>query len=113
MKALLTAVFLLAAVDASSAQSGKDMFDGCKNFVETTPSPQLALKSGLCVGTITGMSYIAKSLPQNMKWCLPAGVTNLQQGRAVVTFFEANPGRLTEDYRDLVMAALRQTWPCP
>jgi hypothetical protein len=61
--------------------------------------------AGLCAGIVV--------LPERMRFCPPPSSTNAQQQRVVVLYAEKHPERLHENFKRLVVDALREAWPCP
>jgi hypothetical protein len=111
MKALLVMAFLLIQPGTSAAQSGNEMLAPCKHFVGSDANPG-TFTGGLCAGAVAGIAFVANSLPSGARSCFPQGLSNLQMVRVLVSFMEANPGRLHDDFRLLTIEAFRQTWPC-
>jgi hypothetical protein len=44
--------------------------------------------------------------------CPPDEVTLAERARVAVTYVEAHPERMKEDFRVLAVEAMQKTWPC-
>ena len=64
------------------------------------------IKTGFCVGIISGLSYASISSGV----CAPDGATSQQAVRAVVQYIYGQP--MDEDFSFLVLEALQAAWPC-
>src|SRR5262249_35563960 len=65
-------------------------------------------EAGRCIGLIQGLAYA----PQLVGVCPPAEVTYAQRARVAVTYIEARPERVHEDFRVLAVQARKIAWPC-
>jgi len=45
-------------------------------------------------------------------FCPPDEVTVAQRARVAVTYIEARPERMHEDFRVLAVEAMQKAWPC-
>lgn len=68
-------------------------------------------RKGFCAGVAAVLKEVGPALP--LRWCPPAGVTNVQTIRVIVAFLEAQPRRLHDNFMDLSIEALMLAWPCP
>ena len=71
--------------------------------------------SGLCAGIVDALVGVSSVLPQGMWFCPPPDSTNAQQQQqqVIVLYAEKHPERLHENFKHLVVDALREAWPCP
>ncbi len=101
----------LAQPDPTSANY---WMQGCRdaaaliNFSIDGESKEDLLTRGFCVGVIDGLSYLGTSSGV----CVPVGVTAEQAARVVVQYIDGQPARMNEDFRLLVLEALRAAWLC-
>ena len=110
MLGLLVAGLLFQDADAQDPNSANYYVPACQQIL--ADPPRLGFKVGLCAGLIEGLGYTAGLLPDPFKSCAPKGVTNLQSARVVLAYIEHRPQRMHEDFRKLVLDALRDAWPC-
>jgi Rap1a immunity proteins len=110
---IVTLLFLLPmpAISESPVLSGREVYDGCRNFAQKTDSE--LFYQGVCAGIIDDLAYYRLSLPEDMTYCPPNGISLGQAVRAVVDYMESHPGILDEDFRRIAIIALRAAWPCP
>ena len=86
------------------------MLPACKAFI-ADDSPRdiyVLFEAGRCIGLIQGLAYA----PQLVGVCPPAEVTYAQRARVAVTYIEARPERMHEDFRVLAVEAMKIAWPC-
>jgi hypothetical protein len=119
--ALALTVTAAAAEDVSSANY---YLSGCQEFVARNGAT--SGRQGLCGGTVRGIVYMGKALsllqmdysspPNALVWiyCLdiPDDATVAQATRVIVSYIEARPARMHENFNDLALEALRTAWPC-
>jgi hypothetical protein len=115
LKAKLLILFLLyagmndAARAAENFSSGNYLLPHCKALIEGS---SFTAWEGQCAGLISSLAWIGNDLPPNLRFCRPNEVTLIQQERVVVRYLEQHPEILHLDFRDLVIQAMRQAWPC-
>ena len=108
-------MIVLAAAQAPAQAEGVDLasatllLPGCQLFVEQRANR--LFESGYCAGLVEGISYVATSIPRESS-CKPPGVTISQMVSVVVTYIQARPKRMHEDFKALAIEALHKTWPC-
>jgi hypothetical protein len=122
--AVLFGVALALTVSTAMAQnfmSANRGMEGCRSFLSRTgdlsgPDP---VGEGYCLGLVTGMMSMGRSLTGAAAeaapgLCLnvPAGVTAAQAVRVVAAYIEARPSRMHEPFGALALEALRTAWPC-
>jgi len=86
------------------------MLPACKAFIaDDAPRDIYVLfEAGRCIGLIQGLGYA----PRLVGVCPPAEVTYAQRARVAVTYIEARPERMHEDFRVLAVEAMKIAWPC-
>jgi Ssp1 endopeptidase immunity protein Rap1a len=78
---------------------------GCKDFIGGRSN----FFSGRCVGAIE----VLDALNSDTKvFCPPAAADNQLRVRTVVSYIEAHPQRIQEDFRLLANEAMAKAWPC-
>lgn len=78
----------------------------------TKTDPETLITAGLCQGVVDAFLLAGSRLAPEYRYCVPQRA-NLGQGvRVVIKYLEANPERLHEDFRILVMDAFKSAWPC-
>ena len=116
MRSLLAAAILLWAYSTAVARqpdvdSGNYFLPACKAFASET-FYENALDEGVCAGVVKAVSQVGKRLDPKWRSCTPGETTLAQRVRVVISFLEAHPERLHEDFTPLAVEALRQAWPC-
>src|SRR5262245_16926433 len=116
---LLGLAILLASLTVAQAQPATDdtsansVFLGCKSYAETERATVQLLQLGnFCSGVVHGLAYVGKALPPEVQSCVPPTSTTKQLARVVVRYIEARPQRMHEDFRNLTLEALHNSWPC-
>jgi hypothetical protein len=109
---------LLGAVSAAVFADGANLLSKCKAYVEVGPDrsardPVEAFRTDICVGGISGLVHVGRLLPRHISFCNPPGVTPGQAPRMVVAYIEAHPERIHDDFTELALEAMYDTWPCP
>ena len=113
--AFLAVALLTKPVDAQSKDinSANYVVPACKSFlareVATTDN---AFEQGRCAGMLRGLRYLAGDTPNNLRSCIPKGVTIGQLVRLVLAYVERRPQRMHEDFLDLALEAFHDAWPC-
>jgi Rap1a immunity proteins len=92
------------AMAEENRKSANFMMPACRDSLRRDTSA--TFQQGVCTGLIEGISYMDNSQ------CQPDGVTIGQEIRVVVAYIDARPARMHENFRDLVVEALRAAWPC-
>src|SRR5262249_3494734 len=86
------------------------MLPACKAFI-ADDSPRdiyVLFEAGRCIGLMQGLGYTSRLVDV----CPPAEVTFAQKARVAVTYIEARPERMHEDFRVLAVEAMQKAWPC-
>jgi|SRR5579862_149179 len=90
---------------ASRAYTVEFYLPGCKEFI----AGKLTFFGGRCVGA----AEVLDALSQDTKaFCAPATTDNLARIREIVTYIEARPERMKEDFRLVANDAMAKAWPC-
>ena len=86
------------------------MLPACKAFIaDDAPRDIYVLfEAGRCIGLMQGLGYASRLVDV----CPPAEVTFAQKARVAVTYIEARPERMHEDFRVLAVEAMQKAWPC-
>jgi hypothetical protein len=112
-------IALLASLNEAVAQrpiedtSANSWFLGCKACVEGRMNDARLVGIGnFCSGVIHALAYVGEALPPAVQYCAPPTSTAQQLARVVLTYIEARPQRMHEDFRLLVIEALHDSWPC-
>lgn len=123
---LLPALFLVLQPDVFAQEGrpdGEDLLRACRS-AETyadlqgrIPSPAMVMDTFLCIGYLAGftdaISVPATEQPDTRPVCLPdGGIQGSRAIRIVVGYLETHPELLHLAWRDLVLGALRQEYPC-
>ena len=86
------------------------MLPACKAFI-ADDSPRdiyVLFEAGRCIGLMQGLGYASRLVDV----CPPAEVTFAQKARVAITYIEARPERMHEDFRVLAVEAMQNAWPC-
>jgi hypothetical protein len=116
--AIAVAVLLMFCADVRAQPPTEDTsansaFLGCKAFVENrATSTRLVNTAGFCAGVVHGLAYVGEILPPEYQSCVPSTSTARQLARVIISYIEARPERMHEDFRMLVLQAFRNAWPC-
>jgi len=107
------AVFLSAsAVSAveDAILSADQMLPACRAFIADNAPSDIdgVFQAGRCIGLMQGLGYPSRLFGV----CPPDEVTLAQRARAAVTYVEARPERMHEDFRALAVEAMQKAWPC-
>jgi hypothetical protein len=94
--------------------SANSVFLGCKAFVEgQATNLRLNQLGNYCSGIVHGLAGVGEYLtPQEWQSCIPPTSTARQLARVVISYIEARPQRMHEDFRGLTLEAFRYAWPC-
>jgi hypothetical protein len=93
-------------------ESGNYMLPHCKALTDDGQTVG-GVWEGECAGIVHALLWLSTTLPDDIKFCPPQGVTARQAERVVVRYLEAHPEQLHRDLNDLALMALDQAWPCP
>jgi hypothetical protein len=111
---LVLAMALTVPALAQSDPSANYMLPHCRNWIDRIPTkPADTALAGMCAGTVAAALHYSTFLEAPYKSCPPKGVTNGQAIEVVVRYLEAHPEVRDQDFRMLILSALRTTWPCP
>ena len=107
------AVFLSASAASAvedATLSADRMLPACRAFVAERAPREIdgVFAAGRCIGLMQGLGFASRLLGA----CPPDEVTVAQRARVAVTYVEARPDRMHEDFRALAVEAMREAWPC-
>jgi hypothetical protein len=91
-------------------KSGNFFLPHCEHYL--TDGIHYDVWDGDCSGIIGTLLYFDRSLPAEVRFCSPKTVTRGQATRVVISYLNANPARLHENFKALAAIALHQAWPC-
>jgi hypothetical protein len=105
------AVFLNASAASAvedATLSAYRMLPACTAFIaDKAPSEiDAVFHAGRCIGLMQGLGFASRL------FCPPDEVTVAQRARMAVTYVEARPERMHEDFRALAVEAMQKAWPC-
>jgi hypothetical protein len=122
MRALIFGIAMGLVVGTSTlAQEDRDssnyMLRYCRAAANNEPLARTAdtAMAGMCVGLIDGIALMMSDFPPEEKEktsCPPRKVKLEQTVRAVITYIEARPERMHENFKMLVIEAIHDAWPC-
>ena len=107
------AVFLSASAASAvedATLSADRMLPACTAFIRDRAPGDVdgVFAAGRCIGLMQGLGFASRLLGA----CPPDEVTVAQRARVAVTYVEARPDRMHEDFRALAVEAMREAWPC-
>jgi hypothetical protein len=110
-------LMLCAGVRAQTSTedtSANSVFLGCKAFAEgRATNLQLNQLGSFCAGVVHRLAPTAQYFsPPEWQSCAPATSDARQLARVVVSYIEARPQRMHEDFRLLTLEAFHYAWPC-
>jgi hypothetical protein len=122
MRALILGIAIgLVAESLALAQEDKHsanyMLPYCRVAVnkEEISRPADGVVRGVCIGIIEAIDFMMSEYPPEEKEkrsCPPAGVPLDQTVRVVITYIEARPQRMHENFKTLAIEAIHDAWPC-
>jgi hypothetical protein len=112
----LMALTIMPVHAAENAASAGYMLPPCKASLDYPPGTFI---QGFCAGIVVGVAAMVQPLfapgqSRAAERCvdIPESTTNRQFVQVVVRYIEAQPNRLNEQFRVLVVEALFDAWPC-
>jgi Rap1a immunity proteins len=107
------AVFLSASAASAvedATLSADRMLPACTAFIRDRAPGDVdgVFAAGRCIGLMQGLGFASRLLGA----CPPDEVTVAQRARVAVTYVEAHPERMHEDFRVLAVEAMQKIWPC-
>jgi hypothetical protein len=106
--ALALIFFLTTSANAQRVVTGKEMVQPCTHaLLPGGEDTSEWMQMGFCVGVILAIAQTA-----TLDFCVPPEATRQEQLATVVRYLESDAERLGEDFFQLVIQALLQTWPC-
>jgi Rap1a immunity proteins len=122
MRALIFGIATGLVLGTSTlAQEDKDssnhMLRYCRAAASNEPLTRTvdAAMAGMCIGLIDGIALMMSDFPPEEKEktsCPPRKVKLEQTVQAVITYIEARPERMHENFKMLVIEAIHDAWPC-
>src|SRR5438046_4596841 len=108
----------LGPSNAQDFNSANHLLPGCRLILSFGEGRRPTLdddmaKASECAAIVKALRYVSHYFPAQISACPPTQVTNGQMFRAVIAYIDARPRRMHEDFRELVIEALHQAWPCP
>lgn len=101
----------LVGTSQATAQPNSDsanyLLEACKQFLANDVRVD-GYKLGVCAGRIKGMMHYN----DGVTLCSPPNSTFGQTVRVVVSYIEARPARMHENFIDLAHEAVVAAWPC-
>ncbi len=112
--AAIASASVALAQQSTDDTSANSVFLGCKAFTEgRAANAQLSMLGNFCSGVVHGLAGVGQYLsPLEWQSCVPANSTAQQLARVVITYIEAHPQRMHEDFRRLTLEAFHYAWPC-
>jgi hypothetical protein len=115
---LLCSVLLTLTAKAQDINSANFLLPGCRLILSYGDGRRPSLDDDMvnateCSAVVRSLRFTSHYLPLRIASCPPTQVTNGQMIRVVIAYIDARPRRMHEDFRDLVLEALHQAWPCP
>jgi hypothetical protein len=107
------AVFLSASAASAvedATLSADQVLPACAAFIADRAPREIdgVFQAGRCIGLMQGLGFASRLLGV----CPPDDVTPALRARVAVTYVEAHPERMHEDFRVLAVEAMQKTWPC-
>jgi hypothetical protein len=101
----------MPAYAASDTYSANNYLPGCIEGINANPAQgrPYTILSARCLGVLEGLGAMGGTF--NL-FCPPATTNTTQWMRVVVSYIEARPERMHEDFRHLAVEALTAAWPC-
>jgi hypothetical protein len=86
------------------------MLPACTAFIADKAPSEIdeVFHAGRCIGLMQGLGYASRLFGV----CPPDEVTLAEKARVAVTYVEARPERMSEDFRVLAVEAMQKAWPC-
>src|SRR5262249_43122322 len=90
--------------------SADQMLPACRAFIADNAPSDIdgVFQAGRCIGLMQGLGYPSRLFGV----CPPDEVTLAQRARVAVTYVEARPERMHEDFRALAVEAMQKAWLC-
>ena|SRR6516162_2433303 len=110
---IFLALFILSSnsyAQDTDVQSGKYFLPHCKAIIESNKDNPFQM--AVCIGVVIALMRLGPSLTTNISFCAPDSVTYAQAVKVIVSYLEAHPDTLHEDFVLLAHVALAEAWPC-
>jgi hypothetical protein len=113
---VLLGTLTCAAAQTTDFASGTFYLPLCKTYLQSSDASRgrnpSDWTSAMCVEVVSTVMFLGPSLNEPYTLCIPRGANPEQGVRVVVTYLEARPQRLRENFRALVREALASAWGC-
>jgi hypothetical protein len=86
-------------------QVARDTMAGCLEVLKEQKAAE-TFENGLCIGVIKGLHYLSADV------CVPPALSLVEIANVVARFPKAHPDSVKQDFREIVLQALRSAWPC-
>jgi hypothetical protein len=86
-------------------QVARDTVAGCLEVLNVQKAAE-TFENGLCIGVIKGLHYLSRDV------CVPPALSLVEIADVIVRFPKAHPDSAKQDFREVVLQALRSAWPC-
>ena len=95
--------------------TGKNLIDACRLIANgTTPPADKSFQAGICLGELEALNWGAPgAYDENLRSCVPDGVTRQQLANVAVDYLDGNRDRLREPFEGLALESFAHSWPCP
>ena len=111
---LAIALTVPALAQSDPSANTNVMLPHCRNWIDRVPTkPADTALAGICAGTVAAALHYSTLLEAPYKSCPPKAAKNGQAIEVVVRYLDAHPEVWDQDFRMLILTALRTTWPCP
>lgn len=100
-----------SAAEAGFGITGNDLYESCKLFASGDKVPKDIMEAtnvGGCVSTVSTVMY----LRENLRMCVPKGVTLLQGIKVTLKFMDNHPEALNLPFSAIVYWSLNEAFPC-
>src|SRR5215472_7126089 len=103
ISAIMTLALTLPAWPQDGVRNGEGMIDACRVIAANSqPSPDLTLKTGICLGEIDALSWTSSTLiGEAIRSCVPNNTTRQEMAKVVVAFLEQHSDQLREPFQGL------------
>jgi Rap1a immunity proteins len=112
--AIVLATSALAQEDKFSANS---MLPYCRAALNNQ-APVVAseaIMQGMCIAIVDVIDFMMSNYPpeeQGYRSCPPADMTLRETVQVVITYIDARPERMHENFKKLAVEAIHDAWPC-
>jgi hypothetical protein len=114
ISAIIALALFVPAWSQDRLKNGEGMIDACRVIaMNAQPSPDIALRTGICVGEIDALSWTSSTLAGGaIRSCVPDEATRQEMAKVIIAFLEQHTDQLREPFQGFVLQAFAQAWPC-